>query len=326
MPPFLRYKDQLIALEEKESVLHALQRKDMQVSFSCGVGVCQSCMMQCTQGELPRRAQNGLKENLKKQGYFLACVCYPEADISICDLNDPSLHTEAIIEEMTMISASILLLRLRPLQPFSYRAGQFANLGNPQGIQRSYSLASLPSDPLLEFHIRLQPQGLMSRWLREEANPGMMLSLRNLTGECFYPEDEPDRDLLLVGTGTGLAPLWGILRDAIAHGHKGKIDLFHGALDLNGLYLSKEIQEIIKDHPNISYTRCLLQGTPAPNLLIGDLQEFVCNRLSAPKEKRAFLCGDPKLVQSLRKRLFLKGLSHQHIHVDPFIPSTQSTP
>ena len=61
-------------------------------------------------------------------------------------------------------------------------------------------------------------------------------------GNCFYIPDNPEQNLLLIGTGCGLAPLYGIIRDALAQGHRGAIKLYHGSKTVESLYMSKELK------------------------------------------------------------------------------------
>jgi truncated hemoglobin YjbI len=62
---------------EDQSVLDALTGHGVSIPSSCRNGICQTCMMQSVSGNLPKDSQNGLKETLKIQNYFLACSCHP---------------------------------------------------------------------------------------------------------------------------------------------------------------------------------------------------------------------------------------------------------
>jgi NAD(P)H-flavin reductase len=97
----------------------------------------------------------------------------------------------------------VLRARLRLPQPFAYRAGQYITLKRGDGLSRSYSLASLPTDETLELHVRLAPHGRMSGWLFNEAREGDAIMLRGPAGDCFYTTGKIDQPMLLVGTGTG---------------------------------------------------------------------------------------------------------------------------
>jgi CDP-4-dehydro-6-deoxyglucose reductase len=124
-------------------------------------------------------------------------------------------------------------------------------------------------------------------------------------------EDQP---LLLAGTGTGLAPLYGIAREAVAQGHRGPIDLFHGVLNAAGFYLGKELAALAAAAPNFTYTQATLVDD-------GPLDAVILGRFPVLKGRRSFLCGDPTLVQALRKKLFLAGAALNDIHADAFLPS-----
>lgn len=63
--------------------------------------------------------------------------------------------------------------------------------------------------------------------------------------------------MLLVGTGTGLAPLVGVVRTALASGHGGQVHLYHGSSKRDGLYLVDELRELADRAPNFHYVPCV---------------------------------------------------------------------
>lgn len=63
--------------------------------------------------------------------------------------------------------------------------------------------------------------------------------------------------MLLIGTGSGLAPLIGIARDALNQQHTGDIYLYHGSHDAAGLYLVDELREMAEHYPNFHYVPCV---------------------------------------------------------------------
>jgi ferredoxin-NADP reductase len=208
-------------------------------------------------------------------------------------------------------------LRLEPEAPFAYRAGQFVGLVTPNAAPRSYSLASLPGrDLFLELHIRLVPGGHVSGLVASRLKPGERLEVQGPSGGCFYEGVAPDQPLILAGTGTGLAPLWGILQDALATGHTGPIRLYHGALDRAGLYMVDALEDLARLHPNFSYRAALRDAGPE-----GDLHAAVMCGDESRAEAAYFLCGDPALVGRLKKSLFLAGAKLGRIRADPFLPT-----
>lgn len=317
----VKYEAQWYPLEPEESVLDGLLRQGVAVPHACMAGVCQSCLMRAANGAVPEKAQVGLKDTLKARNYFLACSCRPEGELEVASGGADELRVSARLESLEPLSEDVLRVRLRPQGAFEYRTGQYLTLLRADGLARSYSVASLPHEGLLELHVRLLPGGAMSTWLRSEARPGDEVRLQGPAGECFYLPGRPEQPLLLAGTGTGLAPLYGIVRDALAEGHTGPIWLFHGAREPRGLYLVEELRRLATQHPNLQYRPSVLEGRLGEGLHVGPLDALIRAECPKPVGWRAFLCGDPALVSSLRKKLFLAGLSLKDIHADAFLPS-----
>ena len=97
----------------------------------------------------------------------------------------------------------------------------------------------------------------MSPWIHEDIQPGDTMFLRGPYGECFYVPGQPERPLLLIGTGTGAAPLWGIVRHALNSGHSAPIVFMHKGHDEDALYLHEHLLGLEEEHENISYHPCV---------------------------------------------------------------------
>ncbi|HYQ00470.1 MAG TPA: 2Fe-2S iron-sulfur cluster binding domain-containing protein [Polyangiaceae bacterium] len=319
----LRFENKDYSIEPGESVLDCLLRQGEPVSSLCRSGACQSCLLQATSGPVPAVAQQGLKDAWKQQGYFLACVCRPQADLTI-ERCDAAASYESVVRSVTQLAPNVIGVRLARPSGFEFRAGQFIQLSRPSdGLMRPYSIASMPTDGELELHVALLPSGQMSGWLRDAI--GQSVSVRGPFGECFYQEGEPDRPLVLAGTGTGLAPLMGVLRTAARNGHRGEISLFHGSPQLSGIYLRSELEALTDTMPNLRLFASLLSGPEAElgeqsrwQLEVAPLDQVVFSRLPKLDAHRLFVCGQPALVHSLRKRAYLAGAPLNRIHCDAF--------
>jgi NAD(P)H-flavin reductase len=125
----------------------------------------------------------------------------------------------------------------------------------------------------------------------------------------------------LAGTGTGLAPLYGIVIDALQQGHTGPIHLLHGALHEQGLYLVDELRRLAEAHSNFQYSAAVLNGESATHLEVGPIDQVLMKRIPKLNGWRAFVCGDPAIVNLLKKKIFLAGAASHEIHADPFLPS-----
>lgn len=314
----LRWLDDAIAIAPGQTALDALLEAGVRVAHSCKAGACQSCLVRGQQGQIPAEAQKGLSAALTEQQYLLACMCKEEAlgegGLQLAPLGD-ALRSMARVVGVTWLSESVVRVLLHSTSPHTHRAGQYLTLVREDGLARSYSIASLPGEAWIELHVRVLADGRMSQWLASGAAGGSSVELIGPAGHCFYTSDAQEKPLLLAGTGTGLAPLYGILQDALRQGHRGPIWLYHGARDAKGLYLEAELEELAAEHPELRYVRSLLEAD-------GPLE----NRIAAEHPKlagyRAYVCGNASVVSKLKRKLFLGGVASRDLFSDPFVPAS----
>ena len=318
--PVLTYDGQQYICRNDQSVLDVFTAHGVPVPSSCRSGVCQTCMMRALAGTLPAAAQVGLKDTLKAQNYFLACACKPQADLTVTlpdERAQPRLA--ATVCAVRPLNGEIVCLELKPEEKIDYKAGQFINLFKDATGARSYSLASLPSDAYLQLHVRRLPQGRISGWIHEELKPGDRVRISAPTGHCFYTSNKPEQPLLLIGSGSGLAPLYGILRDALSQGHRGPIHLYHGSRTVAGLYLEEELRALTRRYAQVSYTPCI-SGTSAPkDYANGRANEVALREQPKLNGWRVFLCGHPDMVKLGKKKVFLAGAAMKDIYADAFL-------
>lgn len=316
------FENDTIEVIEGDSVLETLLDAGYDIPYSCQAGSCHCCMMQATAGTPPPDAQRGLKETQKQQGFFLACQCRPEEDLAVT--LEVSRNTQsAIVAKKQLEPGNVLRLWLKC--DLNYRAGQFVNLIRKDGLTRSYSLASVAEiDDSLELHIRIFADGQFSQWASNSLKVGDEIDVEGPFGECYYVSTNPQQPLLLAGTGTGLSPLYGIIRDAIRQQHQGPIYLYTGARSVQSLYLQDELKKLVSEHSLLTYHPVVqdTEGHTDDVLLEGDLSEVVQKRHPDLSGFAVYLCGSEQRVTQLRKQCFLAGASMRDIHVDLFTPAS----
>ena len=319
----VQFEDSIVQVPSGSSVLEALLEEGHDIPNSCRAGSCQSCMLQATDGDIPAAAQRGLKSTYVEQGMFLACCCHPEGDLKVQKRGDASAVTGTVVEK-SMLNRSVLRLRIET--ELSYKAGQYVNLIREDGLSRAYSIASIPAEGFLEFHLRVYPDGQFSRWAQDTLEVGQTLDVQGAFGDCFYTPMEQGDALLLGGTGTGLAPLYGIVRDALKQGHLGEIHLFAGAKTVDELYLVDELVELANTYPTLSFTPVVMVdgGALPEGTQVGDINAVIKEAYPNTSGMRAYFCGSESRVKSLRKQTFLGGASMQAIFCDLFTPAYQS--
>jgi CDP-4-dehydro-6-deoxyglucose reductase, E3 len=320
----IHYEGQPFELLAGETVLAGLERQGKKLPSFCRTGVCQTCVVRAARGRPPANSQAGLADSWVERGCFLACQCVPSESLDI-EPWDAVGTFESRVVRVERLSPGVLRVKLEAPSGLSYRAGQFIQLERPGGLSRPYSLASTPGSDGLELHVAVRRGGAVSEWL--ETATGQSLTVRGPFGECFYFDNEPERPLLLAGTGTGLAPLIGITRAALAAGHRAPIHLYHGSSELAGLYLWRDLAGLAEQSPELRVFGSVLSGdvaaavsTPRCQILAESLDRLILNDPLDFARCRVYLCGGPEVVQRLRQRIYLSGAPRSRIHCDPFVP------
>lgn len=308
--PVVTFHGTAVPCEPGETVLEALHRAGVPLPYSCRSGTCQLCLLRAD-GPLPERAQQGLRPTLRAAGGFLACQCVPERDMLV-EAPDDEREITATVARVERASADVVRLWLTADARLDHRAGQYVYVVRPDGVSRPYSLASLPADPHLELHVEPIAGGAVSPYLCA-LRPGDRVRLRGPAGECVYVVGRPEQPLLFAGSGTGLAPLVAIARDALARRHRGPIVLFHAAATPEGLYAEAELRALAAAHATFRYVPCARPER---------IEARVVETARLWREARAFLCGAPALVERLRREVFLAGVREDDILCDPYTPAS----
>lgn len=293
------------------NLLDALLQAGVALPFSCRSGSCHACLVRCLRGEPLDAKPEALDAQRRAQGWRLACQCRVTEDLAV-EVFDPSHDgLPARVEACDWLSPSVLRLRLVPERPLRYRAGQHLVLWSAEGVARPYSLASLPGeDPWLEFHLDCRQGGVFSEAARQ-LRVGAELRLGELRGGALhYDPDWQARPLLLLAAGTGLAPLYGVLREALRQEHRGAIRLIHLAAGGDEHYLAGPLSALAERHPQLQVTFWSAAELPAA---LADLQ-------LVSRQTLALLCGHPASVDTFARRLYLAGLPRNQMFADLFLP------
>lgn len=302
-------------------MLEALEAAGLPVVSGCRAGSCGKCLQRSEQAP-PAAAQRGLRATLAAQNWFYACQARPETDLTVLP-HDPPRPVAARVAATEVLAPDVCRLLLTPAEPLDHQPGQYLDVLNSEGAARSYSIASLPDQGVLELHVRRVEGGAVSPWLHS-LRVGDHLRVRGPFGQCFYTHDAAERNLLLIGAGTGLAPLLGITRAALVAGHAAPIVLVHGGLDPRRLYLREELRDLARAHANLEVHACVLRDA-GPTELEGPLDQVALGLAGPLDATRVFLCGDAALVRGLQRRCFLAGVPSGEIFADPFLPPPSDT-
>ena len=116
-----------------------------------------------------------------------------------------------------------------------------------------------------------------------------------------------------------MAPLYGIVRDALSQQHQGQIYLYHGSSHAEGLYYQAELTELRDNHPEFHYLSCLSGSKPSSGERVGRASDIALTEHPKLAGWRVYLCGSPEMVNATQRSAFLAGAAMQDIHKDAFV-------
>ncbi|VXC18483.1 Ferredoxin reductase [Pseudomonas sp. 8Z] len=180
-----------------------------------------------------------------------------EADVDLClRLLHPVLRVQRVfaqVEARRWVAEDMLALTLRCNgNQHGWRAGQHVQLYLQQdGVRhgRSYSLTAVGGDGRIELAIKRQPGGRLSNTLLDRLDVGQVLELAPAFGELQWPDD--GRPVLLAAAGSGITPLLGLLREALAQGFSAPVTLLHQVRRQGQRAFVEELQALAERHTNL---------------------------------------------------------------------------
>lgn len=235
---------------------------------------------------------------------------------------------QATLLEKTEIAPEIQLLKFSyPDQgEWTYKAGQYMIFHIPKQenghpARRLYSIASSPLEKdHLDFVIEIIPGGLGSTFAKE-LRVGEKATLQGPAGLFTYKES--DRDIIFLATGTGIAPIYSMIKTLLeTNAVDGKqLKLFWGMKYKKDLYLMDELTELAEKYDSFSMKICLSREEKAdmPYCFIGRVTHGLEEMKEGTMDNYDFyMCGGPKVVESLKEYLASKSIPLNQVHFEKF--------
>jgi len=315
-----------IEVVEGETILAAALRAGVNYPAACESGTCATCKSRLMAGEV-RMLQHSpfaLSAEERAQGLVLACVSLPLSDCVITHDDLAGLATPAVatmagrVVGLSDATHDIKRIMVEPVGgTFEFLPGQFARLRFGTLPERDYSMASLPGEAPLEFHIRLIPGGAVSAYVHRTLRLGDIVSVHGPFGTAFL-RPEPAGPILAVAGGSGLAPIRSIVGSALRAGITQDIHLYFGVRDERDLYLGDDFRILERRHPNLHFLPVLSQPSGQTIRRRGYLADILREDLRDLRGWIAYLAGPPVMVETCEAALFPLGLSRDCCHADPF--------
>ena len=266
-----------------------------------------------------------LTKEEKESGLILACRSVPWSDCDLAYLEQDDLVTFPIrklnctVKEIQQFTHDIvrIFLGIDSGGPFNFAAGQYAKVSFDKFPPRDYSMASLPADDFLEFHIRQISGGLTSTHANKKLIVGETVSLEGPFGVSYFRENHTG-PLIAIGGGSGLAPIKSIVETALEKNRKQPIHLYFGARDTRDVYLESHFLNLENKHENFTYTCVLSEPKELTKYRTGHLFEAVSDDFNSLDGAKAYLAGPPIMVETCIKKLCELGIRQDDCHADAF--------
>ena len=327
-------------VEEGETVLDAAFRQGISVMHGCKEGQCSSCKSLLLDGEieLQKYSTFALSDAEREADHILLCKTLAFSDLTIELLNyDEDMLSRSIavkdfkgqVASVETLTHDIRKLTITLDAPLRFWAGQYVDLTIVgAGITRAYSMANPPTGgTTLEFIVKKYADGAFSALLDGGLEPGDAVVARGPFGTCFRREGRSGA-LLLIGGGSGMSPLWSILRDHIASGEQRPVRFFYGARARRDLFLLDQFAAFAKSMPDFQFIPALSDATPedAWGGESGFIHDVVARTLRAQQldgEIDAYSCGPPPMIDAVLPVLQRAGVEPDRIYFDKFTPATR---
>jgi CDP-4-dehydro-6-deoxyglucose reductase len=300
------------------------------VPHSCRGGNCGACKARVVRGEIryPHGAPLGLSDAETADGLILMCQARPETDLTL-ETFEVQTADEANrkrlpcrIERAVPLSHDVmaLFLRLPIAEDFSFEAGQYIDILLPGGRRRSFSIASPPHDARpLELHIRRVVGGEFTDRLFHEETRSALLTIEGPLGQFTYRDPAGlAPPMVLIGGGTGLAPLLSMLRHVIEKGLQRDMRLFWGVRSERDLYAHAALEALSRRYPRLHYAPVLSEASAEWQGLTGWVHEAAFDHIEDLAACDVYAAGPPAMIAAIQREYATRGSATDRLYYDSF--------
>lgn len=252
------------------------------------------------------------------------------------------LRISAVVDESPDVKSLFLTdPEGRPLPRFL--PGQYLTLALPAGpggkeVVRCYSLSDRPRPEYYRLSIRKQDAppdmphvapGLGSHWIHQNACVDLELKCESPRGSFFYNPGEP-RPAVLIGAGVGVTPLVSMLETIHQQRIQTPTHAFFGFRSGADHLFADSVREIVQNDEFITSHICYSQPTAEDQLGVhyhsrGRVTLETLRRVLPSNNFDYFLCGPPRMMQTLAPELLSWGVPEDAIHFEAFGPASVMT-
>ncbi|MDE2318641.1 MAG: 2Fe-2S iron-sulfur cluster binding domain-containing protein [Rhodospirillales bacterium] len=217
-------------------------------------------------------------------------------------------------------SVARLVLTCETPGDFLYKEGQYLNLVLPGGHKRAYSFASpCRADGTFELHVRLHEGGRFSEMLRKDLQRQYKLTAVGPFGDClWHPPAHRDAPILMLATGTGIAPLKALLEAELPH-CKARVWLYWGCREAADMYLRGYFESLSHRYSHFNFVPVLSRDGSDTQAACGHVQDAAARHHADLSRSHVYACGSPRMIEAAKALLTESHfLRPENFHVDAF--------
>lgn len=329
---------QTIEVEEGQTILDAALRAGIWLPHACGHGLCATCKVQVTEGEvdLGEASPFALMDMERAEGKALACCAIPQSDLSIeVEIDEdpdarviPLRDFEATVDSIVDLTPTIKGIFLRVDGEIEFQAGQYINLYLP-GLSepRAFSIASAPSESnLIELNIRRVPGGIATTWIHDDLEVGQKLKFSGPLGRFYTRFSDPNPVIFIAG-GSGLSSPKSMILELLESGDSRAITLLQGARNQAELYYYDFFNDLAEKHPQLRYVPVLSDEANDSDWTgeRGFVHEAAIRVFDNDfRNHKAYLCGPPPMIEASIRALMRGRLFERDIHMEKFLSAADA--
>lgn len=312
-------------------LLEAALAAGLNLPHGCRGGNCGACAARLLRGDChyPDGEPLGLSAHQQQEGWILLCRAHARSDLEV-EVGTATPASEITVKRLPArigrcerVSHDVMRVELRlPLaESFDFQAGQYLDVLLPGGRRRSFSIASPPgSAPLLELHVRRVPGGEFTEQIFTRPAQGRLLDIQGPLGQFCYRETAAP--MLLVGGGTGLAPLESMLRHVIGRGLSRRMHLYWGCRTREDVYADDRLRQLAEQGLLAGYVSVLSEAPPGWQGERGWVHEAVLRHHPDLAPFDVYAAGPPAMIDAIRREFPAQGARHLWFDSFDYAPDT----
>ena len=330
----LSKSDRSFSAAPDRTLLDAALDAGLRLAHSCRSGNCGTCCARLLGGSIdyPQGRPLGLSDAQIAEGYVLLCQARARTDLDL-ELQEIRRADEVVIkrlpcrvERAQRLAHDVigLHLRLPAAEEFKFEAGQYVDVLLSGSRRRSFSIASAPHDSkLLELHVRRVAGGEFSERIFGADPLRALLTIDGPHGRFFYRPPECEHagaaaPMLMIGGGTGYAPLNSLLRTLVEHSTERDITLYWGVRAERDLYADALIRDLQSRAHSFAYVPVLSEPSRAWPGRRGFVHEAVLGDIDCLDRYDIYASGPPEMIAAVRRDFIAHGARASRLFFDSF--------